>query len=143
MMIRRCKSRLTAFYSELNASPEERGKSVARTAFFAAELARAGAAVIAAPVAPNQQSWDAVQGTVLRAGGSGANFFHIHIGTPLEHCESTDRKGVYAKARSGEIKNFVGIDIEHETPKRSELFVDLTEQSVLETVHGKILIYEV
>jgi sulfate adenylyltransferase len=45
----------------------------------------------------------------MQSGGAGANFFLIHVATPLEHCEKTDRKGNYAKARRGEIKGFTGI----------------------------------
>jgi len=125
-----------------NASPEEYTKNLERTSFFAAELARAGAAVIAAPVAPSQQSRDAVQQTVLHSGGSGANLFHIHVDTPLEHCELTDRKGVYAKARNGEIKNLPGVDVAHETPERPDLLVDVTAQTVPEIVHSIILLLE-
>jgi sulfate adenylyltransferase len=123
----------------LNASPEDYIKDLERTSFFAAELARAGAAVIAAPVAPSQQSRDAVQQTILHSAGSGANFFYIHVGTPLEHCEATDRKGVYAKARNGELKNLPGVDIVYETPERPDLLVDVTTQTVPEIVHSECL----
>ena len=41
--------------------------------------------------------------------GSGGNFFLIHVATPLERCEATDRKGVYKRARAGEIKGFTGV----------------------------------
>ena len=46
---------------------------------------------------------------VLASGGSGGNFFLVYVATPLEHCERTDRKGVYKRARAGEIKGFTGI----------------------------------
>lgn len=80
-----------------------------RIAFVSAELTRAGAAVIAAPIGPYEHSRQAAKDTIVHTGGSGGNFFLIHVATPLEHCEKTDRKGVYKKARAGEIKSFTGI----------------------------------
>jgi sulfate adenylyltransferase len=94
---------------ELGFSPEDRHTNIQRIAFVSAELTRAGAAVIAAPTAPYERSRRAARETVLSSGGAGANFFLIHVATPLEYCESTDRKGVYASARRGEIKGFTGI----------------------------------
>lgn len=114
-------------------------KELERISFFAAELARAGAAVIAASVAPNEHSRDAVQQTIVHSGGSGGNFFHIHVGTPVEYCESTDRQGVYAKARRGEIKNMPGVDAVYETPESPDLLVDVTTQTVPEIVHSEYL----
>ena len=61
----------------------------------------------------------------------------IHVATPQEHCEKTDRKGVYARARRGEIKGFAGVDEVYETPEQSHLTVDVTTQSVPEIVHSK------
>lgn len=107
-----------------------------RIAFVAAELTRAGAAVIAAPIAPHERSREAARHTVLQSGGAGGNFFLIHVATPLEHCEKTDRKGMYAKARRGEITGFTGVDDVYETPERTDLTVDLTTQSVPEIVHS-------
>jgi sulfate adenylyltransferase len=107
-----------------------------RIAFVAAELTRAGAAVIAAPIAPHERSREAARETVLQSGGAGGNFFLIHVATPLEHCEKTDRRGIYAKARRGEIKGFTGVDDVYETPERADLTVDVTTQSTPEIVHS-------
>lgn len=109
-----------------------------RIAFVAAELTRAGAAVIAAPIAPYEDSREAARETILQSGGAGGNFFLVHVATPLEHCEKTDRKGMYAQARRGEIKGFTGVDDVYETPKRPDLTVDVTKQSVAEIVHSKL-----
>ncbi|THG99347.1 hypothetical protein EW026_g2991 [Hermanssonia centrifuga] len=79
------------------ASEEERSKNLQRLSFVSAELARAGAAVIAVPIAPKKESRDAIKDTVVHT--AGGNFFTVHVATPLEHCESTDRKGVYARAQ--------------------------------------------
>jgi sulfate adenylyltransferase len=77
--------------------------------------------------------------TVLQSGGASGNFFVIHVATPLQYCEKTDRKGVYTKARSGEIKGFTGVDDVYEVPKRADLTVDVTTQSVPEIVHSEEL----
>lgn len=94
---------------ELSFSPEDRHTNIQRIAFVSAELTRAGAAVIAAPTAPYERSRRAAKEIILSSGGSGANFFLVHVATPLEYCEKTDRKGVFAAARSGKIKGFTGI----------------------------------
>jgi sulfate adenylyltransferase len=80
---------------------------------------------------------------VLGAGGAGGNFFVIHVATPLGHCEGTDRKGVYAKARSGEIRGFTGVDDVYEVPKNPDLTVDVSTQSVSEIVHRKSWFHEI
>lgn len=123
--------------SELGFSAEDRHKNAQRIAFVAAELTRAGAAVIATPTAPHQRSRDAARDIVLQSGGAGANFFLIHVATPLEHCEKTDRSGAYSKARRGEIKGFAGLDYPYETPEGVNLTVDVTKQSVSEIVHSE------
>lgn len=118
-------------------SPEERSRNLERVAFVAAELARAGAAVIAAPIAPKQALRDVAQDTVLHSAGAGANFFTIHVATPLQYCEAHDRKGVYARAKNGELKHVPGVDEVYETPERPDLTVDITKQSIPEIVHSE------
>jgi sulfate adenylyltransferase len=96
--------------TELGFTPEDRHKNIQRIAFVAAELSRAGAAVIAAPIAPFEHSRQAARDYVIQNGGAGGGtFFLVHVATPLEHAEATDRSGVYARARRGEIKGFTGI----------------------------------
>lgn len=77
---------------------------------------------------------------ILQSGGAGANFFLLHVATPLAHCEKTDRKGLYAKARRGEITGFVGVDDVYETPEQADLTVDVTQQSISEIVHSAYFI---
>lgn len=124
-------------YTAFSATPEERSKDIQRLSFVASELARAGAAVILAPTAPTQASRDALRHTVLNTAGPGSNFFTVHVATPLEHCEATDRKGVYARARKGEIKGVAGVDVEYEKMGKTELTVDVTTQNVPEIVHSE------
>ena len=118
-------------------SSEERSQNLSRLGFVAAELARAGAAVIAAPIAPSKASREAIKDTVLHTAGAGGNFFTIHVNTPLEHCEEHDRRGVYAKAKAGELKGVPGVDEVYEAPEKADLVVDVTTQSVPEIVHSE------
>ena len=124
-------------YIAFSYTPEERLKNLERIGFVAAELARAGAAVVAAPIAPSQVARDAVKDTVIHAAGAGGNFFTIHVATPLEFCEAHDRRNVYSRARKGELKNVPGVNEEYETPERPDLTVDLSRQSVPEIVHSE------
>ncbi|KAG1862530.1 hypothetical protein DFJ58DRAFT_775546 [Suillus subalutaceus] len=128
--------------AKLGFTPDERHENLQRISFVAGELARAGAAVIASPITPEERSRALVKDTVLQSGGAGGNFFLIHVATPLEHCESTDRKGIYAQARRGEIGGFVGIDTEYEVPKKADLVVDVTTQSIPSIVHSIVLLLE-
>ena len=108
-----------------------------RVAFVAAELARAGAAVIATPTAPEERTRKLARDTITNNAGPGGNFFLIHVATPLEYAEKTDRNGLYKKARAGEIKGFAGVDQVYETPENADLVVDITKQSIPEIVHSE------
>lgn len=125
--------------SELGFSREDRHKNIQRIAFVASELTRAGAAVIAAPIAPFEESRKAARETIEKAGG---NFFLIHIATPLEHAEKTDKRGIYQKARAGQIKGFTGVDDPYETPQNPDITIDLTKIDVRTAVHQVILLLE-
>jgi sulfate adenylyltransferase len=107
-----------------------------KLAFVAAELARSGAAVIAAPVAPSDVERAAAKATVSTSGGAG-NFFLIHVATPLEQCEKTDRKGIFAAARRGEASGVAGVDVTYEAPSKADLTVDTARQTYPEIVHSE------
>ncbi|KAJ6026805.1 hypothetical protein N7499_004907 [Penicillium canescens] len=124
--------------SELGFTREDRHTNIQRIAFVATELTRAGAAVIAAPIAPHEVSRKYARDAVSQAG----SFFLVHVATPLEHCEKTDKRGIYAAARRGEIKGFTGVDDPYETPEKADLVVDFSKQSVRSIVHEIILILE-
>lgn len=126
---------------ELGFSSDDRHKNILRIAYVAAELTRAGAAVIAAPIAPYEASRKAAKDYITQNGGSG-NFFLVHVATPLEYCEKMDRKGIYARARRGEIKGFTGIDDPYEAPTKADLVVDTSKQTVQEIVHSVVLLLE-
>lgn len=127
---------------KLGLTVEERHENLQRIAFVASELARAGAAVIAAPTSPEERSRTFVKDKIASSSGAGGNFFLIHVATPLAHCEGTDRRGLYARARSGAIPGFVGIDVEYEIPKQADLVVDVSVQSIPAIVHSIILLLE-
>ncbi|WPH00856.1 Hypothetical protein R9X50_00368700 [Acrodontium crateriforme] len=126
--------------SELGFSREDRDKNIGRIGFVASEMTKAGVAVIAAPIAPFEASRRAARELVEKHG----SFFLIHVATPLAHCEKTDKRGIYAKARAGEIKGFTGVDDPYEAPKGKEadLVVDLSKESVRTAVHQIVLLLE-
>ncbi|KLU90655.1 sulfate adenylyltransferase [Magnaporthiopsis poae ATCC 64411] len=124
--------------SELGFSREDRTKNIGRIAFVASELTRAGAAVIAAPIAPFEDSRQNARELVEKYG----DFYLVHVATPLEYCERTDKRGIYKKARAGEIKGFTGVDDPYEVPVRPDLTVDLEKQSVRSIVHQIVLLLE-
>ncbi|KAK4952896.1 Sulfate adenylyltransferase, partial [Elasticomyces elasticus] len=69
-------------------------------------------------------------------------FFLIHVATPLEYCEKTDRRGIYARARRGEIKGFTGVDDPYEDPVEPDLMVDVSRDNVRTAVHQIVLLLE-
>jgi sulfate adenylyltransferase len=124
--------------SELGFSRADREKNIARIAFVASELTKSGAAVIAAPIAPFEDSRDQARKLVEKHG----SFYLIHVATPLEYAEKTDKRGIYAKARAGEIKGFTGVDDPYENPKKADLTVDISQSNVRTAVHQIILLLE-
>ncbi|KAH7358599.1 sulfate adenylyltransferase [Plectosphaerella cucumerina] len=124
--------------SELGFTREDRDKNVARIAFVASELTKAGAAVIAAPIAPYEDARKQARDLIEKSGP----FFLVHVATPLEYAEKTDRRGIYKKARAGEIKGFTGVDDPYENPAQPDLVVDHETQSVRSIVHQIVLLLE-
>jgi sulfate adenylyltransferase len=124
--------------SELGFSRQDRDTNIARIAFVASELTRSGAAVIAAPIAPFEGSRKSAKDLVEKHG----SFFLVHVATPLEYCEKTDKRGIYAKARAGEVKGFTGVDDPYEAPKNADLTVDISKTNVRTAVHQIVLLLE-
>ncbi|QDS68240.1 Sulfate adenylyltransferase [Venturia effusa] len=124
--------------SELGFSKTDRDINIARIAFVASELTRAGAAVIAAPIAPFEDARKSAREIVEKYG----SFYLIHVATSLEHSEKTDRRGIYAKARRGEIKGFTGVDDPYEAPAKADLVVDIEKTNVRTAVHQIVLLLE-
>lgn len=105
----------------LGFSKEDRDVNIRRIGFVTAEIVRHGGVVIAAAVSPYRTTRDEVRNMV----GSG-HFVEVFVDTPLEVCEERDVKGMYAKARRGEIKDFTGIDDPYEPPLSPEVTLDTT-----------------
>ena len=109
--------------AKLGFSKEDRDLNILRIGFVASELTKAGALVICASIAPYDEIRRRVRDMVDESGG----FLLVHVATPLEVCESRDRKGLYAKARAGIIQEFTGISDPYEPPDDAEVVVDTTE----------------
>jgi len=109
----------------LGFSREDRDTNILRIGFVAAEIVRHGGAVITAAISPYRATRDEVRKMV----GS-EHFIEVFVDTPLEVCEQRDVKGMYARARRGEIATFTGIDDPYEPP--------LTPEIRLETVHAGV-----
>jgi len=98
---------------------EDRDTNIRRIGFVAAEIVRHGGIVIAAAVSPYRATRNEVRTMVGKE-----NFLEVFVDTPLEVCEGRDVKGMYAKARRGEIKAFTGIDDPYEAPLHPEIVLD-------------------
>ena len=121
--------------SELGFSKEHRDLNVLRIGFVASEITKNGGVAICAPIAPYQRIRREVRETIEPLGG----FIEVHVATPLETCEERDRKGLYAKARRGEIKGFTGIDDPYEAPQNPEVVIDTRELTPDEAAQRIIL----
>ena len=115
----------------------EREEHLRRTGYMASRLAAHGVTVIASFVSPYRESREFIRRLCPA-------FVEIFVATPLDECERRDVKGLYARARRGEIRNFTGIDDPFEVPERPELVLDTriltVEQSVaavLERLGGR------
>jgi sulfate adenylyltransferase len=103
----------------LGFSKEDRDVNIRRIGFVAAEIARHGGVVICAAVSPYRATRNDVRNMV-----GNERFIEVFVDTPLEVCEERDTKGMYAKARLGEIKGFTGIDDPYEAPQHAEITLD-------------------
>ncbi len=121
--------------SELGFSKEHRDVNILRIGFVASEITKNGGIAICAPIAP----YDAVRKQVRALIEPSGGFSLAHIATPLEVCEQRDRKGLYAKARAGLIKEFTGISDPYEAPDDAEIVIDTTDISPEEAAHRIIL----
>jgi len=117
--------------SELGFSREHRDLNILRIGYVASEIANNGGIAICAPIAPYRSTRRQVRDMVEAVGG----MVEIHVATPLEVCEQRDRKGLYAKARAGIIKEFTGISDPYEEPENAEMVIDTREISPDQAAH--------
>ena len=108
----------------LGFSKEDRDTNILRIGFVASQVVRHGGTVICAAVSPYRETRNQVRSMV----GSG-HFVEVFVDTPLEVCEQRDAKGMYAKARRGEIRGFTGIDDPYESPRDPEIILDTVSHS--------------
>jgi sulfate adenylyltransferase len=111
----------------LSFSREDRETNIRRIGWVAAEIARHRGVAICSPIAPFDETRKQVRAMVEAAGGE---FVLVHVATPLEECERRDRKGLYAKARAGQIPEFTGISSPYEEPADAAVRVDTTGRTV-------------
>jgi adenylylsulfate kinase len=109
----------------------EREQHLRRTGYLASRLSAHGVIVVASLVSPYRESRDFIRKLC-------PDFVEIYVATPLEECERRDVKGLYARARRGEIKDFTGIDDPYEAPEHPELILDTRALSVDQCV-AKVL----
>ncbi len=111
----------------LGFSREDRETNIRRIGWVAAEISRHGGLAICSPIAPFDSTRREVRAMVESAGGG---FVLVHVSTPIEECERRDRKGLYAKARAGDIPDFTGISSPYEVPTDAAVTVDTTGRSI-------------
>ena len=115
----------------LGFSAADRAENVRRVGEVAKLLADAGTVTLVSLVSPYAADRDRVRAAHEQAG---LRFVEVFVDTPLEKCERRDPKGLYAKARAGELKGMTGIDDPYEPPAAPELTLRPTEQSVEQSV---------
>jgi sulfate adenylyltransferase len=120
----------THLSSELSFSREHRDLNIRRIGFVAGEVVRHGGTVVVAAIAPYEEAREEARQLVEKHG----RFLLVHVSTPLEVVEQRDVKGLYAKARAGEIPQFTGISDPYEVPGHAELTIDTSTTPVEESV---------
>ena len=119
--------------SELGFSKEHRDINIRRIGYVASEITKNGGIAICAPIAPYDATRKHVRQLIEPHGG----FILVHAATPIEVCEQRDRKGLYAKARAGIVKEFTGISDPYEEPKDAEVVLntaDLTPEEAAQEI---------
>jgi len=105
--------------SELGFSREHRDVNIRRIGFVASEITKNGGVAICAPIAP----YDSVRKEVRAMASAWGGFVLVHMATSIEVCEQRDRKGLYAKARAGQVANFTGVNDPYEAPADAEVVI--------------------
>lgn len=114
---------------DLGFSDEDRVENVRRIGELSALFVDSGLLVLAAFISPFRSERRLVRGLV-----QADEFIEVHVATPLATCEQRDPKGLYRKARAGDIRNFTGIDSDYEVPLNPEVVIDTSVMSVDESV---------
>jgi adenylylsulfate kinase len=112
----------------LGFSRADRDTNIARIGYVAGKLANHGVAVLVAAISPYREARDRVRAAV-------DTFVEVHVAAPVSTCAERDVKGLYAKALSGEIKNFTGVSDPYEPPADPEIVLHTEAESVDDSVH--------
>ncbi len=115
--------------SELGFSREHRDMNIRRIGYVASEITKHGGIAVCAPIAPYDQTRQQVREMIEPLGG----FILVHVATPIDECERRDRKGLYARARAGLIKEFTGVSDPYEPPAQAEVAIDTLGESPAES----------
>lgn len=115
----------------LGFSKEDRDENIRRIGFVANLLTRNGVIVIVSAISPYRAIREEVRGRI-------GDFMEVYVNAPLEVCEARDVKGLYRRARSGEIKNFTGIDDPYESPTNPDIECRTDQEELAESV-AKVL----
>lgn len=115
--------------SNLGFSPEDRTENIRRIAETANLMIDAGLVVLAAFVSPYRKDRENIKNIV-----KDINFVEIYVNTSLEECERRDVKGLYKKARTGEIKNMTGISAPYEAPLNPDIEIKTNNESIEDSV---------
>ncbi len=118
--------------SDLGFSPEERAENIRRVGEVASLMSRAGMIVVTAFISPYRSDRERAR----RAAGE--NFHEVYVHADLATCEARDPKGLYKKARSGEIPEFTGISAPYEAPEGPELLLDTTKYDIETSVEALV-----
>jgi len=113
----------------LSFSPEDRSENIRRIAEISKLFIDAGTIIIGAFISPYEKDRIRVKNIV-----GAENFVEVFVNTSLEECERRDVKGLYQKARNGEIKNFTGISAPYEAPKNPDIEIKTEQESIEESV---------
>ena len=120
----------------LGFSKEDRDTNIRRVGYVAGLVAQAGGTMLCSVISPYKETRDEARAS------SNGNFVEVFCDTPIEVCEQRDVKGLYAKARAGEIKGFTGVDDPYEAPEAAEVTLDTSKMPVdqcAETIVAKLL----
>jgi sulfate adenylyltransferase len=125
--------------SELGFSRAHRDLNIQRIGYVASEITKNGGVAICAPIAPYAEARGAVREMIAPLGV----FLEVHVSTPIEVCEQRDRKGLYALARAGKIKEFTGVSDPYEVPQNPELVIDTATTTQDEALQQLLIKLEV
>lgn len=117
----------------LGFSPEDREENIRRVGEVARLFVDAGTIVMTAFISPYRADRDQARGLL-----SENRFVEVYVDCPLDVCEERDPKGLYKKARSGEIKEFTGISAPYEAPDNPEIVIDTSKLDILESAQEVI-----